>query len=76
MQKMNDVLTQWRSSSQKQQGRGRRALQSVAVRTFVHVVTSGSVGAINNTVINRQLALLNHAFDLHGFTFVLVGITR
>ena len=69
----------WKKERQleSQQGSsGRRALQSAAIATYVHVITSGSAGAVSNTTIIRQIAQLNKSFGPHKFAFTLAGITR
>jgi hypothetical protein len=49
---------------------------TVEVQTYFHVITSGSSGNIDDAVLQAQLDVLNDAYQVHGFSFRLMGTTR
>ena len=63
------------------QGRAPGSL-AVTVPVYWHVITSGTEGAVTNTQISHQIAVLNLGFsggeggDDTGFAFTLAGVTR
>jgi hypothetical protein len=62
-------------------GKGGKSFRAT-VPVYFHVVTAGSVGAISQTVIDEQMAVLNLAYAGFyggvntGFKFKLAGVTR
>jgi hypothetical protein len=55
---------------------------AATVPVYFHVVTDGSIGALTNSDIRRQIDVLNNTYaggeggDNTGFSFVLAGVTR
>ena len=54
---------------------GRQAPATV-VPVFFNVITSGTQGAVPQTRVTKQMAVLNNAFRSAGFTFKLMGTKR
>jgi len=52
---------------------GGSAFVATTVRVYVHVITSGSAGAISSSQVSNQLSVLNNAYASSGFSFVLAG---
>ena len=49
---------------------------TVEVQTYFHVITSGSIGNITDSVLQEQLDVLNNGFRGYGFSFRLMRTTR
>ncbi|MEO5982176.1 MAG: zinc metalloprotease [Pedococcus sp.] len=58
-------------SARKPGGGG--AFAATRVSVYVHVITSGSAGAITSSQISQQLSVLNNAYASSGFSFTLAG---
>ena len=52
------------------------AFAPTSVDVYVHVITSGSAGAVTDSQIATQMQVLNSAYAGTGFTFVLAGTDR
>ena len=52
---------------------GGGAFAATRVSVYVHVITSGSAGAITSSQISQQLSVLNNAYASSGFSFTLAG---
>jgi hypothetical protein len=52
---------------------GAAAFTTATIRVYVHVITSGSAGAVSASRINSQLTVLKNAYASSGFTFTLAG---
>jgi hypothetical protein len=46
------------------------------ISVYVHVVTSGSTGAVSDSMIASQISVMNAAYAGTGFSFVLAGTDR
>ena len=58
-------------SARKPGGGG--AFAATTVRVYMHVITSGSAGALSSSQISNQMSVLNNAYASSGFSFTLAG---
>lgn len=49
---------------------------ATSIPVYVHVITDGQNGAISDTMISRQLSVLNAAYSSAGYSFTLVATDR
>lgn len=49
------------------------AVGTVTINVYWHQITNGSLGAMSQTQINNQIAVLNAAYAASGFAFSIVG---
>jgi hypothetical protein len=70
---------------QELRAKGRKPTSSIAIPTYVHVISKGAGfenGDVPDHMIRAQMSVLNNAFAGHtggartGFSFALVGVTR
>lgn len=66
------IVKRWLSNKKL----GLNQVSTVEIATYFHVISSGSASFIPDENFQRQLDVLNDAYSPHGFSFLLLNITR
>ena len=68
----NEKLSKWMTDNKHRMDQA----SNVEVKTYFHVITSGSSGAISDATLTSQLSVLNNVYKSYGFSFKLIKTTR